>query len=444
MIIDDEDLFREDLATLLREHGLECFTASDGTEGLQQAIRLRPDVVLCDIVMPTANGIEVLEELARQLPATGVLMITAHGSIDSVIEAFRKGASDYILKPLLLEDVLQKIHRFVECRDLQREVAALRRDLSRVLPASGIVSKSEAMQGILEMVQRVARTRATVLITGESGTGKEVVARAIHESGTPGQPFVAVNCAAIPENLLESELFGHKAGAFTGARRSKPGLFEEANGGTLFLDEVVDLPLPLQGKLLRAIEQKEIMRVGGTSARVVDVRIITATHRDLQDRVRTGALREDLLYRLRVVGISLPPLRERREDISLLVDHFIDKYRREMKRKCLGVDAGAMAHLMAYSWPGNVRELGNVVERAMILLQSDTIGVEDLPLDLVGESEILTDTDDLRAAMGAYEGEHIRRVLRAARGNREEAARRLRIDPSTLYRKMKEHDLEEE
>lgn len=444
LIIDDEEMFREDLALLLEDQGYVCRTAADGSAGIEAAKEFAPEVILCDIVMPGMGGVEALEELVRICPGSCVLMVTAHGTLETAVEAFRKGAFDYILKPLVLEDVFQKIARYVEYRRLAAEVQALRRELQREDRASGMVGKSSAIGRVFELIERVAQTASTVLVTGESGTGKELVARAIHEgSRARDRAFVAVNCAALPEALLESELFGHLKGAFTGAEEDRPGLFEIADRGTLFLDEIAEMPVGLQAKLLRAIEQKEVRRLGSGRMLRVNARILASTNRDLKAEVAEGRFREDLFYRLRVVEISLPPLRERREDIPLLVEHFIQKYNARLKKRFLGADAGAMRVLMAYGWPGNVRELENAVERAMILAEGDFLGVADLPPDIAGSVEFPELRDNLRDAVKAYEREHIRQVLNACGGNREAAARRLGINPSTLYRKMAELSVQE-
>jgi two-component system response regulator PilR (NtrC family) len=442
LIIDDEDLFREDLASLMRDEGYDCVTASSGEEGVRLAEQEPPDVVLCDLVMPGTSGLEVLEELAVGCPGTPVIMITAYGKMESAVDAFRRGAADYVLKPVDFEDLSRKVQRTLERRSLEREIHYLRRTVSEAATETRLVGRSAAIETVRGTIAKVAPTDSTVLVTGESGTGKEVVARAVHESSARHeQAFVAVNCAALPHELFESELFGHERGAFTGAVREKPGLFELATGGTLFLDEVSDLPLDLQPKLLRAIEERRVQRVGGTRPVAVDVRIIAATNRVLREEVESGRFREDLFYRLCVVEISLPPLRARRDDIPSLVEHLCHRLNGRLKQRVLGVDTEALRVLMSAPWRGNVRELENVLERSMILTDSEVIGVVDLPTELVGTAAVPEATDDLRSAVRAYEREHIRHVLRAAADNREEAARRLGIDPSTLYRRLKDLDL---
>ncbi len=445
LIIDDEDIFREDLATLLRDAGLDCRTASNSAEGQVLAEAFNPEVVLCDIAMPGKSGIEVLDDLAMQNPECAVVMITAYGTLDSAIEAFRKGASDYITKPVVVEDVLLRIDRIVKYKRLLAEVKFLRREIAADLGSLPMVGKSEGMQRVLDLVGKVAPTRSTVLLTGESGTGKEVVAQALHEMSarTPNdhdetsimQPFVAINCAGISSELLESELFGHVRGAFTGAVKNRTGYFELAGNGTLFLDEIGEMPLPLQSKLLRVLEQQEFVRVGSTSPIPLKARIVTASNQDLAKMVKENRFRQDLYFRIAVFEISLPALRDRRSDIPLLADHFVRRFNREMKRNCKGLDNAALGKLMTHDWPGNVRELKNAIERAMILLSDDYIGVDDLPPQISGKAEAPKPSEDLRQAMRIYEQEHIRRVIRSCHGNKEEAARRLGVNLSTLYRK---------
>jgi DNA-binding NtrC family response regulator len=439
LLVDDEDMFREDLASLLRQQGLTCRTAASGEEGLRAAQAEAPDLVLCDLVMPGIGGLEVVSRLTALYPELPVIVLTAYGTLETAIAAFRSGAIDYVLKPVVPEDLLRKVARFLEHRRLMSEVRYLRRELSEVRVGGGLVGTSPAMEGVRRLIARVAVGDSTVLIRGESGTGKEVVAREIHQVGRgPDRPCVAVNCAAIPRELFESELFGFAKGAFTGAVRDRPGLFEVASNGSLFLDEISELPLELQPKLLRAIERKEVMRVGETHTRQAPARIIAATQRDLQAEVAAGRFREDLFFRVRVLEIVIPPLRERREDIPLLVEHFIPRLNARLKRRVAGVDRDAMRVMMGAPWPGNVRELENTLEHATLLTDKEWIGVEDLPAELTAGAHAAGQSDNLRAALRAYEREHIRQVLGATEENREEAARRLGIDVSTLYRRLKD------
>ncbi len=437
LVIDDEDVFREDLALLLRQKGYDCQTACDGEEGLAALDRFDPDVILCDLVMPGADGIEILGGISQLSPQTPVIMITAHGRLETAVAAFRQGAADYITKPLLIQDVLQKIKRLVEYRHLSREVQLLRREVSQGDHHLPLVGESEPMQVIGKLIEKVAATRSTVLLRGESGTGKEVVARSIRTlSDSPELPFVAINCAGIPEQLLESELFGHVRGAFTSAVVNKEGFFELAGEGTIFLDEISEMSVNLQSKLLRVLEEREFYRVGGSKPIPLKSRLIVSTNRNLRELVEEGHFREDLYFRIAVFEIVLPPLSERRSDIPLLADHFIKKFNAEMKRQCLGVDNEVIRRLMVYSWPGNVRELRNVIEHAMILSLGRYIILEDLPPEIQNSFESSEYSDDLRQAVRAYEKEHIHRALLACGHNKEKTARRLGINPSTLYRKM--------
>ncbi len=437
LIIDDENLFREDLAKLLARRGYKCRTAADGEQGLAAAGEFAPDVILCDIVMPGQNGIELLGEILRICPESFVIMITAYGTIDTVVKAFRKGASDYIMKPLILEDVLQKIERLMDHKRLGRELRFLRQQLACDIEGPTIIGVSEQIKKVRELIRKVSTTTSTVLVTGGSGTGKELVARAVHASSSASQePFVAINCASIPENLLESELFGHTKGAFTGADSDREGFFEMAGSGTILLDEIAEMPLSLQSKLLRVVEERKFIRVGGKKSIVVKARIVASTNKNLEELVQAGRFRQDLYFRLAVFEIHVPALKEHRDDIPMLCEHLIKMLNRDLNRNCLGVDNEAIRMLMAYSWPGNVRELRNVLERAMILATGQCITPADLPAQLTNSMEFAKYTDDIRSAMASYEKEHIRRVLLAADGNKEETARRLGINPSTLYRKM--------
>ncbi len=442
LIIDDEELFREDLATLLESEGFRCRTAANGQAGLELAEATRPDVVLTDLMMPGIDGLEVVDRLSAASPDSAVIVVTAFGSLDSAVEAFRKGATDYLLKPVVPDDLFAKVRRIGELRRLQGELRYLRRAVSEAGSGSRIVGGSEAIEEVRLTIAKVAPAPSPVLILGETGTGKELVARAIHEAGAGEEaPFVPVNCAALPRELIESELFGHVKGAFTGAVRDKPGVFEIASGGTLFLDEVAELPLELQPKLLRAIEEQQVTRVGGTRQIATPVRIVAATNRDLKKEVEAGRFRQDLYFRIRVVEMRLPPLRERREDIPLLVEHLVVRLNSRLGSHVRGVEPAAMRMLMAGAWPGNVRELENVLERAMLLAEGESLGAGDLPPELAGAASFRSQGDDLRSAVKAYEAHHIRHVLAAADGNREEASRRMGIDPSTLYRRLKELDI---
>ncbi|HEV2721094.1 MAG TPA: sigma-54 dependent transcriptional regulator [Thermoanaerobaculia bacterium] len=438
LLVDDEAVFREDMADLLRSEGYAVETAANGEEALRRLEAQAPDVMLCDLVMPGMTGIELLSHVARLCPDTAMIILTAHATVDTAVGAFRAGAVDYILKPVLPEDLFQKIGRCIEQRQLRRELHYLRRALSEEATGTTIVGHSKGIQAVRDLIARVGPSASGVLITGESGTGKELVARALHEAGVrENAPFIAVNCAALPRDLMESELFGHVRGAFTGAHRDKPGYFELADGGTLFLDEICELSAELQPKLLRAIDQQEIYRVGATRPVKMHVRIVAATNRDPQTEIAEKRFREDLFFRISVVNVHLPPLRERRDDIPLLVEHLLTRLGRKLGRRTLGVTNAAIRALMSAPWRGNVRELENVLERAVLLTDREQIDAGDLPSGVPA----IEATDDLRTAVRAYEREHIRHVLLTTGGNREEASRRLGIDPSTLWRRMKELEM---
>jgi DNA-binding NtrC family response regulator len=442
LVADDEASIRDSLAGLLADEGYEVETAADGTEALAALDRADYDVVVTDLRMPGADGLAVLRRAREVAPQTHVLLVTAYASIETAVEALRQGAHDYILKPLIVEDVLGKVARLFEHRQLAWETQILRRELdARYDFEHMIIGRSPAFRQIVEVIRKVAPTNSTVLITGESGVGKEVVARAIHHySHLHDKLFLPINCSAIPENLLESQLFGHAKGAFTGAVTAHEGLFQRARGGTIFLDEIGDMPLNLQGKLLRAIEEKEILPVGTTTPIKVEVRILAATNRDLRKAVEEGRFREDLYYRLNVVNIEIPPLRERREDIPELVEYLVRRHNLELKKNYKGVDNATMKLLMSLPWKGNIRELDNVIERAMILGNGEWITPADLPRSLApsGVVEAATAGDNLREAVRAYEKGHIENVLRRTGNDKRKAAELLGLSLSSLYRKIEE------
>jgi DNA-binding NtrC family response regulator len=440
LVADDEAGVRESLAEVLRDAGYVVETAVDGRAALESIDRHDFAVVITDLRMPGADGLAVLHKLRDVAPQTVPLVITAHASVESAVEALRAGAADYILKPVVFDDVLAKVARILENRQLAWQTQMLRREIERDFDFDHLVGKSALMQEVFHLVGKVAPTQTTVLITGDSGTGKEVVARAIHHYGsTPDRVFLPVNCAAIPETLLESQLFGHVRGAFTGAVTAQEGLFARARGGTIFLDEIGDLPLGLQSKLLRTIEAKEILPVGSTHPVTVDIRIITATNRDLRSMVEAGTFREDLYYRLNVMEIHLPPLRDRREDIPGLIEFLVRRHNREMKRSYRGVDNTTLKLLVSQPWKGNVRELDNVIEHAMILGNGQWITTADLPRSLrAGEVALPPVADDLRDALRAYEKIHIESLLRRLDNDKRQAANALGLSLSSLYRKMNE------
>ena len=434
---------RESLADLLRDESYQVTTAVDGAAAISALDTSEFDLVLSDVRMPGADGLAVLRHSREVAPQTLVLLMTAHATVDSAVEALRRGAQDYLLKPIMLEDVLHKINYLLEHRQLAWENQMLRNMADRKWDFDSLVGRSGAMREVMNLIRRVAPTPSTVLITGESGAGKEIVARGIHHfSELRDRIFLPVNCGAIPETLLESQLFGHMRGSFTGAISNQEGLFQRARGGTIFLDEISDLPLSLQVKLLRVIETKEVLPVGASTPVKVDIRVIAASNRDLGREVEQGRFRDDLYYRLNVFGIEVPPLRERREDIPLLVEHFIRLHNRELKKNCNGADSATLKVLMSLPWKGNVRELDNVIEHAMILAEGDWITVRDLPRALQQEVGFPAPVgDDLRNALRAYEKAHIQAVLAKVNQDKKVAAERLGVSLSSLYRKIEELDI---
>ena len=384
LVVDDEQSIQEFLRLLLEENGFRVTTAGSVQEGRQRFEEDSFDLVLCDIIMPDGNGLDLLQEIKQQDGRTSVIMMTAYTSTKTAIEAMKRGAYDYISKPFDVEELQVVIQKALEKAELVDENVYLRRELEEKYRFSNIIGRSRLMQEIFGLIERVARTSSTVLVEGESGTGKELIARAVHyESPRANHKFLSVNCGALPENLLESELFGHERGSFTGAVKEKKGLFREADGGTLFLDEISEMSTSMQVKLLRALQEKKVRRVGSNQEEPVDVRIIAATNRDLKEQTETGQFREDLFYRINVIPVRLPPLRRRREDIPLLVDFFIKKYSTGMGIEPKKISVEAMRTLESYSWPGNVRELENVIERALALCTEDAITSEDLPVHLM-------------------------------------------------------------
>lgn len=436
LICDDEVLIRETLAEFLASEGFAVESVGTGEEAVRRATARFFDVVLCDVNLPGIDGIDVLQRVLTASPETFVLLITAYGTVESAVAAFQRGAQDYLMKPILLEEVLNKIRRLMNLRDLSRENQWLRRELHRGSTGDAVVGQSAAMAKVYELARRVAPTKSTVLIQGESGTGKEVLARYIHLESKLDR-FLAVNCAAIPSDLLENQLFGHRKGAFTGADRDQAGVFVHAGEGTVFLDEIAELPLATQAKLLRAIEQKEIMPVGANEPVRVDARIMAATNKTLSAEVEAGRFREDLYYRFNVVTLTLPPLRDRREDIPELVEFLLARHAKTMNKRYAGVSHEAMRLLVACPWKGNVRELDNALQRAVILGDGPLVTIDDLPPDLAPLSDDPNLIDDLALAVKRFERRHIERILRQT-PEKKEAARRLNIGLSSLYRKIDE------
>jgi len=437
LLVEDETLLRESLAELLADEGYEVVQAPNGREGRDLTLERPFDLVLTDIRMPEMDGMELLAHVQQIAPQTPVVMLTAFGTVDSAVAAMRAGAVDYLLKPVQFEDVLARVGRALEFGEMRRNRSVQGEQLAATSSFHNLIGQTPEMQGLFETVRRLSGVRSSVLINGESGTGKELFARAIHFNGlTRDKPFVAVNCGAIPENLIESELFGHRRGAFTGAVKDRIGYFEAANGGTLFLDEISTLPLAVQSSLLRVLEERVVVPIGDTRPRPVDVRIIAATNQDLRALSRQSLFREDLLYRLDVVRLELPPLRRRRQDIPLLVHHFIERYAEEMGRTVLGVTNAAMRAMLNHEWNGNVRELENVIERAVIFTDGREIDLPDLPFAVEpGQGD---DGENLKEALSQYERQHIVQALRRHGYDKAETASCLGIGVSSLYRKLEE------
>lgn len=437
MIAEDEQTLRESLAELLREEGYEVIQAANGAEVQQWVLKEPVDLVLTDMRMPEMDGMALLGFLRQTIPETPVIMITAYGTVQSAVAAMRAGACDYLLKPIQFEDLQMRIERALQSRELVRTQRILTEQLASGSTFHNLVGQSGLMVQLFETVRRLSKVKSNVLIEGESGTGKELFARAIHYNGlTRDKPFIAVNCGSIPPSLIESELFGYRRGAFTGATRDRLGFFEAASGGTLFLDEVSALPLGVQSSLLRAVEEKAIVPLGDTRPRPVDVRIIAASNQDLEKMSERGEFRQDLLYRLNVVKFTLPPLRQRREDIPLLIHHFLKQHCDAMNKTVSGLTNGAMRALLDHEWRGNVRELENVIERAVIFVENRPIGVEDLPFTAVDTAD--DNREDLKEALRQFERRHIITSLRQNRYDKVETAKRLGIGVSSLYRKMDE------
>ena len=436
LVVEDQDTARESLVELLRGEGYEVHEAADGNAAISLVNQLDLDLVLTDLMMPGVNGLAVLKHVREFSPQTLVILMTAHASVETAVEAIRLGAQDYLLKPLIFEEVLRKVQHLMTHRKLAWENQLLRRELDGQFRPDRPLGRSQAMQEIVAMIKKVAPTPTTVLITGESGAGKEVVARTIHASSlAKDNVFLPLNCSAIPETLLESQLFGYVKGAFTGAVGSQEGLFQRARGGTIFLDEIGEMPLSLQPKLLRVIEEKTVLPVGSTSPVKVNLRILAATSRDLNVEVEAGRFRDDLYYRLNVFEIHIPPLRRRLEDLPALVEHLIYRHNVEMKMNYKGVDSATMRILMSLPWKGNIRELDNVLERAMILGNGEWISPADLPGQQAAGDDFGAE-DNLTKAVELYEKSHIERTLGKTGGDKIRAAELLGLSLSTLYRKI--------
>jgi DNA-binding NtrC family response regulator len=451
LIVDDEPDFVANWRRVLEREGYECVTATDGERGLALLEADRPEIVLTDLKMPRVDGMQVLARAREIDPDAVVIMITGHGTVESAVEAMRSGAFDYLLKPLPSNDALcLAVERAADRRRLVEENRRLREPLAPRVGFENVVGKSSVMAAVFDLVQKAARSDANILIQGESGTGKELIARAIHaNSPRASQVFVPLDCAALSESLLESELFGHERGAFTGADRVKPGMIEVADRGTLFMDEIGELPMALQPKLLRALQERQIRRVGGTKFLNVDVRLVSATNRDIGAEVRKGTFREDLFYRVNVITIALPPLRDRAGDVAVLAHHFLRRYGRNRTQPIEGLDPEALALLSAHAWPGNVRELQNVIERACALADGPTIRPRDLPEHVRGHGRPapVLPGKDLPLAQAretwlqAFAQEYLTDLLRRHHGNISQAARTAGVDRKTLHRLLTKHGI---
>lgn len=437
LVVDDEAAVRESLNDWLMEDDYEVGLAASGEDAVSMAQENSWDLILLDLKMPGMDGLETLKRLKKMMPEAEVLMMTAFATIDTAVQAMKEGAFDYLVKPFDPDEIEMHIKKIVEHKELVLENILLRQKLEEKYKYGEIIGKSGAMQEVFELITRIAPTDSTVLITGESGTGKELIAQAIHgNSNRCYMPFIAVSCGALPDSLLESELFGYEKGAFTGAEHTKRGRFEMADKGTIFLDEIGDISLKTQVDLLRVLQQKEFRRLGGEEVIKVDVRILAATNRDLQKAIRENRFREDLYYRLNVISIHVPPLRERKEDIPLLIETFIRRYCLEMNKEEVKISPTALKLLLDYDWPGNVRELENVIERALVIGQGKKIAADDLPFS---RKELVP--EKLPKSLKVMEQMHIERVLEETDWNISRAARELDIDRQTLYNKIQKYKI---
>jgi DNA-binding NtrC family response regulator len=444
LVVDDEEIVRESLLDWLREDGYHVEAAEDGFKALEKFRDRSWDIALIDLKMPKMDGLELLGKIKEMRPQTQVVIITAFATVNTAVQAIKIGAYDYLVKPFNPEELSLLIKRLVESQNLLKEISHLRKELQKQYQFYDLISKSAAMQKVFDLAHTTAKSNSNILILGESGTGKELLARAIHnESLRAAGPFIAVSCVALTESLLESELFGHEKGSFTDAVAQKKGKFELADRGTIFLDEIGDISPKLQLSLLRVLQEREFTRVGGTKSIKVDVRIIAATNRDLKKAVDEGKFRDDLYYRLNVISIELPPLRAHKEDIPLLVHHFIEKFNIEMGGRVERISEEALEILMKYDWPGNVRELENVIERAMVITKGNLIKAEDLHLSpqVLKEKGAVLSTDD--KTIRSLEKKHIAQVLGENKWNIQKSAEQLGIDRVTLYNKIRKYKLKE-
>ncbi|MGH8014044.1 MAG: sigma-54-dependent transcriptional regulator [Candidatus Binataceae bacterium] len=448
LVVDDEPEMVRALCELLQESGYRPLSANSGAQALEMVKREPPDLLISDLRMAEMSGHQLQAELQRVAPDLPVVIMTAFGSIESAVESMKLGARDFFTKPFGNQEFLRVVSRVMENRKLRQEVRQLRGELARTYGLPNIIAADPKMTALLEMVEQVADSPVTVLLTGESGTGKDLLARAIHFLSSRREgPFVPINCAAIPENLIESELFGYAKGAFTDARQAKLGLFIAARGGTLFLDEIGEMPLPLQTRLLRVLEDKKVRPLGATEETPVDVRIVAATNANLEQAVERGGFRSDLYYRLTTITLAIPPLRERPADIPLLIKYFLARASAEAARPVPHIEPDAMERLLRYPWPGNARELNNAIQRGVVLCRVDTITVKELPPKVAGleisSVRMLGEAVDKRMSLDQLEQHYVRAVLDSVSGNKTEAANILRIDRKTLYRKLEEPSSDE-
>lgn len=442
LIIDDEEKLRGLLTRIVKSEGFNVLEASDLKSGFKKLEQNEIDVVLCDVKLPDGNGVDFLEKIKSSFPLVEVILLTAFGKISDGIQAMKNGAFDYIVKGDDNDKIIPLLYKALEKSELQQKVQKLEKRISDKYSFDSIIGKSKGLQQVIDLSKKVAKTDSTVLLTGETGTGKEVFAQAIHEnSNRVGKSFVALNCSTFSKEILESELFGHKQGAFTGALKDKKGFIEEANGGTLFLDEIGEMPIDLQAKLLRVLETSEYIPIGDTTPKKSNFRLIAATNRDLKEESEAHRFRSDLYFRLNIFEIKLPSLKERIKDIPLIAQHFVNQFSEKTNKKNLAIDAGFLQKLENYSWPGNIRELKNIIERSVILSNGDTLTSDVLPYEMQHQPE--KNTKSMSAfSMQSVEKLHIQKVLNYTKGNKAEAARLLEIGIATLYRKLEEYGIQ--
>lgn len=443
LLVEDDPDVRDVVRETLGFAGFTVETAGDGVEAVEKIREDDFDLILSDLMMPRMDGMELLTQVKRTRPRTNVIIMTGYGTIETAVEAMKQGAADFITKPANSGELLVRVSRALKVKALMEENVLLREQVRKRYSFCNIIGKSEKMQAVFDLIEKVSKSKSTITIYGSSGTGKELVARAIHYNSPRKEgPFLAFNCSAIPESLVESELFGHVKGSFTGAYQHKAGLFEEANGGTFFIDEIGSTSMTIQAKLLRVLQEKEIRRVGSNETVKIDIRLIAATNEDLEEKVKRREFREDLFYRLHVIPIFLPDLRDRGEDIPLLAHHFLKIYAEQEKREIHGFSAEAMKLLTDYDWPGNVRELENTIERAVVIAQGNLIRKEDLPTKLLdGRQHLVKRAFDDLITLDELKNQYTMMVLEKTRGNKKMAAEILGINPRTLYRKKKQGTL---